>query len=179
MAMTEAEQLEAWRLIEELRADEADSVNVLSDNPEGPPNAGIECSGGWTGYRTRRFDGENVLACLRAAAEAKRAVGDDLPEPSADVHWTPFMETLQAPFVVKRPDAEMGPPEIGRHGGMSLGAHHLPGAGAVMSVAIHAKDGETLISTFGFEGYFELAHAFNRWGERIQSGEFDKPETPQ
>lgn len=178
--MRESEQLEAWRLIEELREHEGDSVNVICDNPDGPPNSAIECNGGWTGWSTKTFNGENVLECLRSAAKAKRAVGDDVPEPgSMDVHWTPFMDTLQSTFVVKRPEAELAAPQIGRHGGMSLGAHHLPGVGAVMSVAIHHKDGTTLISTFGFEGYCEVGHEFNRWGARIQAGEFDKPETPQ
>lgn len=79
--MIESEILEAWGLIEQLRAEEGDSVLILCDNPEGPPNTAIECNGSWTGWADKRFSGDNLLACLRAAAEAKRAVGDDHPEP--------------------------------------------------------------------------------------------------
>lgn len=91
----------------------------------------------------------------------------------------PMMETLRETFIVKRPDAEMAPPQIGEHGGLSLGAHHIKGPGAVMSIAVHHIDGTTLMASFGNAGYVELAHAFNRWGARIQAGEFDQPETAQ
>jgi hypothetical protein len=103
-----------------------------------------------------------------AAAEAQR-----------EFTVAPTMETLKQPFVVKRPDAELAPPQIGEHGGMSLGAHHMPDVGAVMSVALHHPDGTTLISTFGWDGYAEFCDAMNSWGLRINAGEFNAPPVAQ
>lgn len=91
----------------------------------------------------------------------------------------PMMQTLRETVIVKKPDAEMAPPQIGRYGGLSLGAHHIKGPGAVMSIALHHPDGTTLLGSIGHAGYCELAHAFNAWGARIQAGEFDQPETAQ
>jgi hypothetical protein len=90
-----------------------------------------------------------------------------------------MMQTLTAPFLVKKPEAELEPPKIGKNGGMSLGAHHVEGVGAVMSIAIHHPDGTTLVATFGWEGYAEFCHSMNALGARISSGEFKRPPVPQ
>lgn len=58
-------------LINQLRADEGDAVEVFCDNPEGPPNNAIHCSGAWTDWKDRRFSGETLLACLKAAVAAR------------------------------------------------------------------------------------------------------------
>lgn len=60
-----------------LRADEGDSVTLLCDNldPASPDqNNAIECNGGWTDWKDRRFQGETLGAAVQAAVEAKRAV---------------------------------------------------------------------------------------------------------
>jgi predicted HAD superfamily Cof-like phosphohydrolase len=60
-------------MLNELRRDEGDSVTLLSDNPEGPPNNAIECNGMWTNWEDRRFDGQTLHAAVRAAYVAKTA----------------------------------------------------------------------------------------------------------
>jgi hypothetical protein len=54
-----------------LRADEGDSVTILCDNPEGPPNNAVECCGAWTEWNDLRFDGETLLGALKAAVSAR------------------------------------------------------------------------------------------------------------
>lgn len=58
--------------INELRDGIADSVTLMNDNDDPPPTVAIECSGEWTNYETRRFEGDSVLDCLKAAVIAKR-----------------------------------------------------------------------------------------------------------
>lgn len=60
--------------IHTLRADEGDSVTILCDNPDGPPNNAVECCGAWTYWEDRRFDGETLLAALQLAASTRTAV---------------------------------------------------------------------------------------------------------
>lgn len=62
----------AWACIEILREEEANSVEILCDNPEGPPNAAVICCGDWTGWDERRFEGDNVFEALEAAVAAHR-----------------------------------------------------------------------------------------------------------
>jgi len=69
--MTPEEKIEAWNLVDALRAPEGDSVTLLCDNPDGPPNNAIECNGDWTDWNDRRFSGETILECLREAHSAK------------------------------------------------------------------------------------------------------------
>ncbi|PTQ12927.1 hypothetical protein CLG96_01940 [Sphingomonas oleivorans] len=63
-------------LINALRADEGDAVMILCDNPDfnGLPNSAIECNGGWTDWRDRRFAGDTLIDCLRAAVSARAAL---------------------------------------------------------------------------------------------------------
>lgn len=70
---TSARSVVIVRLIEELRADEGDTVVINCENPEGPPQQAIDCNGGWTGWNDLRFDGATLLECLRAAAAARAA----------------------------------------------------------------------------------------------------------
>lgn len=63
-------------LVDTLRADEGDSVMLLCDNPEGPPNNAVICNGGWTDYCDRRFDGETLIAALQAAVDAQATAED-------------------------------------------------------------------------------------------------------
>lgn len=62
--------VECWLAIEVLREREANSVTILCDNPEGNPNNAIECNGDWTYYEDRRFIGDTIYACLKAAVHA-------------------------------------------------------------------------------------------------------------
>lgn len=55
------------KTINHLREEEGDSVTILCDNPEGPPNVAIECNGAWTGWQDRRFVGADLIEALSAA----------------------------------------------------------------------------------------------------------------
>ncbi len=69
--MLEMERLLAeMSCIHTLRAAEGDSVNILCDNPEGPPNNAVECCGAWTDWEDQRFTGETLLDALRTAVAA-------------------------------------------------------------------------------------------------------------
>lgn len=141
----------------------------------GPP--GNEHWGGWISYTegdpTVGLDGQFTAAML---VDLAAMVAANMPLAADETVITPAMETLRELVVVKRPDAELAPPQIGPFGGISLGAHHIVGPGAVMSIALHHTDGTTLVGTIGLAGYTELAHAFNRWGARINAGDFDQPQ---
>jgi hypothetical protein len=71
------ERIAALRAIVEplnrLRANEGASVEILCDNPEGPPNCAIRVSDDWTGdeWDWKRFEGETLAECLSKALEAK------------------------------------------------------------------------------------------------------------
>ena len=54
-------------MINALRSEEGDCVNILSDNPDGPPNCAVECQGYWTEWCVRRFVGETLLEALSNA----------------------------------------------------------------------------------------------------------------
>lgn len=71
-----ADALEAWALVEALRAPEANEVRLVCDNPDfnGQPNSYVECTGAWTGWTPRQFRGDTVLGCLRGAATAMAEV---------------------------------------------------------------------------------------------------------
>ncbi|MCI1143182.1 hypothetical protein MOP88_14125 [Sphingomonas sp. WKB10] len=71
LASTDMAGAEEWALIQRLRDEEADSVTILCDNPDGPPNAAVECCGFWTGFAERRFEGDTIVAALGAAVAAK------------------------------------------------------------------------------------------------------------
>ena len=58
-------------MINDLRADEGDSIEILCDNPEGPPNNAVRVSAGWTNYDFERFEGDTLEAALTAACFAK------------------------------------------------------------------------------------------------------------
>ncbi len=63
----------AFRLaIDELREDEGSTIEIVCDNPDGPPNNAIICSGDWTEYQDRRFSGETLDAVVAAALVAYR-----------------------------------------------------------------------------------------------------------
>lgn len=71
--LASAEPQGVWQLISALRADEGDTVSLLCDNPEGPPNNAIECNGAWTNWVDQRFEGETLTAALLAAYRARKA----------------------------------------------------------------------------------------------------------
>lgn len=67
-----ARAIEAWSIVEKLRAPEGHSVTLICDNPDfglGPNNA-IEVCAEWTRWCPRRFTGDTMLDALRAAAKA-------------------------------------------------------------------------------------------------------------
>ena len=64
----------AFSHIEQLRADEGDSVTILCDDPEADTvdqQLAVECCGAWTDWRERRLYGPSVAACLASAADAR------------------------------------------------------------------------------------------------------------
>lgn len=89
-----------------LRADEGDSVNLLCDNPEGPPNNAVICCGDWTDWQDERFEGQTLIEAVNKAALSKAAKtdiafrpalsppaegegrGDDYEGPDAGMHDT-------------------------------------------------------------------------------------------
>lgn len=76
-------------MIHALRSDEGDSINLLSDNPDGPPNNAVECCGAWTDWEDRRFSGDSLEAAVRAAYDARAgrlalSSGEDSQQGSGD-----------------------------------------------------------------------------------------------
>lgn len=65
--MTDADKILAMTLIQTLRFEECDSVTILCDNPDGPPNNAVECSGLWTSMKDLRFEGSTLIEALRTA----------------------------------------------------------------------------------------------------------------
>ena len=94
------------------------------------------------------------------------------------VFTAPVLHTVGGGVIVKRPDGQMQAPQIGSSGGFSIGAGHLPGFGAVVHVAIHHPNGETLVM-MGAVGYNAFAQLFNAAGDAIQRGDFREPEQAQ
>jgi hypothetical protein len=74
VTLTVEQIIEAWKIIEALRAPEAAEVTLICDNPDfnGQPNSAIEVCDDWTGWETKRFTGDTVLDALRAAYLASR-----------------------------------------------------------------------------------------------------------
>lgn len=62
---------DTYDAVEYLRKEEADSVTILCTNPDGPPNNAVECGGFWTGFETKRFEGQTLIAALVAATRAR------------------------------------------------------------------------------------------------------------
>lgn len=85
----------------------------------------------------------------------------------------PVLVTLSRGFVVKAPDGELGPPEVGPLGGLSVGADHVHGLGAVLVLALHGQDGKTVVAMMGARGYEALAKTLNEMAARVHAGEFD------
>ena len=96
-----------------------------------------------------------------------------------DIFTAPVMRTVPSGVIVKRPDGELQPAQVGENGGFSIGAAHMPSVGAVVHVAIHHPDGDTLIMTMGLTAFNAFARLFNGAADAIQSGQFREPERPQ
>lgn len=64
-------------IINTLRMDEGNSIDILCDNPDGPPNNAVECNGDWTEWETQRFEGDTLLTALEAAFKAYKATKSD------------------------------------------------------------------------------------------------------
>jgi len=76
-ATSESPADEAYRLIDELRSDEGDSVTIHSDNPgdgNDLPNCCISVAASWTDWEQRDFRADTVLKALRLAAKEKSQV---------------------------------------------------------------------------------------------------------
>ncbi|TIU02366.1 MAG: hypothetical protein E5W43_01080 [Mesorhizobium sp.] len=61
-----------WKMIQDLRADEGSSVEILCDNPDfnGQPNNAVICCGDWTDWQDIRFTGDTIDDALGAAMVA-------------------------------------------------------------------------------------------------------------
>lgn len=69
VAMMEA--IEAWSIVEQLREQEGDSVEIVHESPDfGTPNSCIVWTTNFT--QEHRFFGDSVLDCLRHAIAAKK-----------------------------------------------------------------------------------------------------------
>lgn len=97
----------------------------------------------------------------------------------SDIYTAPIMHTFPSGVLVQRPEVVAQPAKVGKHGGFSIGAEHLPSVGPVVHVAVHHPEGETLLMTMGVVAYNAFARMFNEAGDAIQRGEFNKPERPQ
>lgn len=66
------QQARNWHIVEQLRAGEGSSVEILCDNPDfnGQPNNAVVCNGEWTDWQNTRFTGDTVDAALGAAMVA-------------------------------------------------------------------------------------------------------------
>lgn len=64
---------ECWSIAEQLREPEGAEVILLCDNPDfnGQPNNAIEICDSWTQWTNKRFTGDTMLDCLRAALRAR------------------------------------------------------------------------------------------------------------
>lgn len=60
--------------IDELRQDEASSVEIINTNQDfnGHKNNAVICTGPWTEYAEQRFEGDTLLDSLRLAVDARR-----------------------------------------------------------------------------------------------------------
>lgn len=96
-----------------------------------------------------------------------------------DIITAPLMQTVGKGVVVKRPEGEACPPEVGENGGFSVGAGHMPGVGPVIYVAVHSGERETLLMALGIDGFRELATLMNATTARVMSGLYERPETAQ
>lgn len=71
--LTGAEMIACWTFVEMLTQEEADSVTILSPNPDfnGHPGYAITVSASWTNYEDVRFEGDSLLDCLDQANRAR------------------------------------------------------------------------------------------------------------
>lgn len=74
-----------------LRSEEGDSVTLFSDNPDfnSLPNNAIECCGEWTDWQDRRFTGDTLVAAVKSAYQAKRALLASNPDQGLKDGWRP------------------------------------------------------------------------------------------
>ncbi|TJV51108.1 MAG: hypothetical protein E5Y01_16090 [Mesorhizobium sp.] len=61
-----------WHIVQDLRAGEGSSVEILCDNPDfnGQPNNAVICCGEWTDWQDSRFTGDTIDDALGAAMAA-------------------------------------------------------------------------------------------------------------
>lgn len=98
---------------------------------------------------------------------------------AGDVFTAPVLHTISRGIIVQTPIGEAAPPAIGEYGGVSVGAGYVPGAGAVVHVAVHQRDGTTVMFTLGRPALEEFAIAMNWATEAVYSGAFDRGEPRQ
>lgn len=93
-----------------------------------------------------------------------------------EITTVPLMSTIKRGITVQRPVAEMGRPEIGPFGAVSVGPGHIPGLGGAIHIAFHERDGTTVVATFNPDGLRELVLFLNAAVERVMAGDFDQAE---
>lgn len=96
-----------------------------------------------------------------------------------DFCGAPILQTIGRGVHVQKPEAHLVAPRIGEHGGVSIGAGHIPTVGPVLYVATHHPDGTTLVATLGAAAFRQVAQLFNEAGEEITAGKFNAPEVQQ
>lgn len=67
-AGTIVDAIEAWWLLNALRANEGATIEIACSNPDfnGQPNEVVEVIDDWTDWKPRKFGGETLLDALRA-----------------------------------------------------------------------------------------------------------------
>ena len=70
-----ADAINIVRMIDLLRKDEGNYVIIVSDNADtnGQPDRIIICNGGWTDWKERTFEHDDLRECLRMAVDARAA----------------------------------------------------------------------------------------------------------
>lgn len=83
-------ETEIVRLINELRANEGNSVTIPCDNPDfnGQPNCAVICNGDWTDWQDKRFAADTLLDALSMAfVESKLPTPRKVVAESNGHHW--------------------------------------------------------------------------------------------
>lgn len=91
----------------------------------------------------------------------------------------PVLQTFSGGMTVRAPDAEAAPPEVGPHGGISIGPSYMDGVGPVLCIAFHDPNGNTIMATLGAQAFAQFGGMFNQAARRIMAGEFDAPAVVQ
>ncbi|MDH7973718.1 hypothetical protein QH494_16115 [Sphingomonas sp. AR_OL41] len=95
------------------------------------------------------------------------------------VFATPLMKTIDQGVHVQEPEGSLIPVSPGKFGAVSVGAGQISGGGSAVFVAIHDRDGRTLLATLGPAAFNTMAMLMNVSARSIKESDFAQPETKQ